>query len=366
MRRKRVLIIEPYYGGSHQRFLLGLQQHVLADYTLFSLPARKWKMRMQLSAPWFAARMREERRESRFFDCVLCSTFVDLAVLRVLLSQVDGWNLQARFCLYFHENQLAYPERNIGQDIRQFAAINYTSALAADRIAFNSSYNATSFLDGCRRYLQEAADMCVLGTLVEIERKSVVLYPGIDYTAIDTTAAADREKHDVPVVIWNHRWEHDKNPEEFFAVFRLLQKCHVDFRLILLGQAFRTQPWCFAAAKIDLEDKILHYGYVSSVTEYARLLKCGDIVVSTAVHEFFGMAVLEAVRAGCRPLLPERLAYPEVFPAEFLYSSGELAVRLQRLLTDSDALTFQSDTTLTEPYSWPVMAKRYRQWLLEE
>jgi glycosyltransferase involved in cell wall biosynthesis len=364
MSLKRILIIEPYYGGSHHRFLQGLQQHVQAEYTLYSLPARKWKMRMQLSAPWFASRLCGERRENRFFDCVLCSTFVDVAVLRVLLAQADGWNDQARFCLYFHENQLTYPERNTGQANRQFAAINYTSALAADRIAFNSSYNAASFIAGCRRYLKDAADMCVLNTLTEIERKSVILYPGIDYTVIDTTAC--RDKHDVPVVVWNHRWEHDKNPEEFFAALILLQEWHVDFRLILLGQAFRTQPRCFAEARLSLGNKILQYGYAGSATEYGRLLQCGDIVVSTAVHEFFGMAVLEAVRAGCRPLLPDRLAYPELFPSEYLYADGELAERLRHVLSNPDILTFQADKKFTEPYSWPVVADKYRQWLLEE
>ena len=50
---KRILILEPYYGGSHKYFLDGLQKHVRANYHLLALPARNWKMRMQLSALWF-------------------------------------------------------------------------------------------------------------------------------------------------------------------------------------------------------------------------------------------------------------------------------------------------------------------------
>ncbi len=59
---------------------------------------------------------------------------------------------------------------------------------------------------------------------------------------------------------------------------------------------------------------------------YARKL----IVVSTAWHEFFGISVIEAVRAGCRALLPRRLSYPELFPKEFLYDEGDFTSRLRK------------------------------------
>jgi len=37
-------------------------------------------------------------------------------------------------------------------------------------------------------------------------------------------------------------------------------------------------------------------------------------VLSTARHEFFGIAVVEALLAGCLPWLPDRLSYPELLP----------------------------------------------------
>ncbi len=56
---KRVLLIEPYYGGSHKQFLDGMTNNITADFILWSLPARKWKMRMQLAAPWFVSKISE-------------------------------------------------------------------------------------------------------------------------------------------------------------------------------------------------------------------------------------------------------------------------------------------------------------------
>ena len=93
---KRILLLEPYYGGSHRYFLEGLQRHVPARYELLTLPARKWKMRMQLSAPWFVEQLKKLVPAERSFDAVLCSSYVDVAVLRALLVRVPGWNHEAQ------------------------------------------------------------------------------------------------------------------------------------------------------------------------------------------------------------------------------------------------------------------------------
>jgi hypothetical protein len=56
-------------------------------------------------------------------------------------------------------------------------------------------------------------------------------------------------------------------------------------------------------------------GYVESKSEYWKWLHKADWVLSTANHEFFGIAVVEALFAGCLPWLPEKLSYPELLPA---------------------------------------------------
>ena len=44
-------------------------------------------------------------------------------------------------------------------------------------------------------------------------------------------------------------------------------------------------------------------------------------MLSTTLHEFQGLAVLEAVASGCIPLVPDRLAYPEFIPDDCRYPS---------------------------------------------
>jgi glycosyltransferase involved in cell wall biosynthesis len=361
---KRVLILEPYYGGSHRFFLQGLQDHVAAEYTIFTLPARKWKMRMQLAALWCIEKIKGLPLCQRWVDVVLCSSFVDVAVLRALLVRVKGWNRAARICTYFHENQLLYPERLVDSKSFQFAAINFHSALASDKIAFNSSYNAETFFSGCQKYLQIASEMRLSGTIDELRGRSCILFPGIDFTPFDL------QKKDAepgpPIIVWNHRWEHDKNPDRFFQVLTDLYSSGIDFRLILLGKSFPNSPQCFADAKNVFRERVLHYGYAASYADYVALLCRGDVVVSTALHEFFGIAIIEAVRAGCFPLLPARLAYPELFTEAYLYRECELNEKLVHAVTHSCRLGHETAQAITEKFSWQNLAPQYSRWLLED
>ena len=361
---KRVLVLEPYYGGSHKQFLDGLQENVSAEYTMLTLPARKWKMRMQLSAPWFGAKVEELPLKERGFDTVLCSTFVDVGMLRAQLSRIKGWNENCRFLTYFHENQFIYPRRPGDKYFYQFTAINFNSALAADQIAFNSNFNRESFLSSCSKYVKSAADMDLSWTIDELREKSEVLYPGMDFTEFDNLG--DKPENSVPVIVWNHRWEHDKDPQAFFDGLAELENEGVDFRLILLGQSFLHRPKCFEDALIQFRGKVVHSGFVASYSDYVSLLHRADIVVSTSIHEFYGIAVIEALRAGCVPVLPDRLSYPELFEKKFLYREGKFAASLKKALLFRARIDPLEVKRLTDRYSWKSVTEKYEKWLLDK
>ena len=360
---RRVLIIEPYFGGSHKHFLQGLQENVDAEFVFLTMPARKWKMRMQLSAFGFAKQVTELSVKERFFNTVLCSTFVDVAVLKNLLQDIPGWNNNVTFCTYFHENQFVYPNRIAQQTNHPFSAINFSSAVASDRIAFNSEYNMQTFLNGCQKYLKRAADMDILSYVENLQEKSSVIYPGLDFDHIDVHQGS-KKNNKVPVVLWNHRWEHDKGPEEFCDALYTVKDKGGNFKLIVLGQAFQNIPECFMKAQEKLAEEIIHFGFAESVEDYAQLLKQGDIVISTSLHEFYGISIIEAVRAGCTPLLPNRLSYPELFPGKFLYKDGKLAKGLIQLLKQQTTYISEDEgKALTEKFRWENLRTSYSDWL---
>jgi glycosyltransferase involved in cell wall biosynthesis len=355
----RVLVLEPYYGGSHRTFLDGLQAHVPFDFILLTLPARKWKWRMRLAAPFFADKITELIKYTEI-DAAFCSSFVDVATLRSLLPTSAN---NFPFYTYFHENQFAYPVRREDERDFHFGLTNLTTVLASDRIAFNTRYNMQTFLAGVEQILKICPDMRLAGVMEKIEAKSTILYPGIDFSQIDRVGQNKGKSAQIPVIVWNHRWEHDKNPKYFFKTLFELDAGGLDFRLIILGQNFRSKPEIFSEAEDKLQQRIIHCGFVESRDEYAQLLAQGDIVVSTAKHEFYGISVIEAVRAGCTPLLPDRLSYPELFPAQYLYKGDGLYTTLKSYLLNPDKIDRVGLKALTECFSWPYLSKKYKSWL---
>ena len=75
----------------------------------------------------------------------------------------------------------------------------------------------------------------------------------------------------------------------------------------VLGESFAQVPEIFATAKSVLAEEIVQFGRVKSRDDYFNVLKDADVVVSTANHEFFGVAMVEAaIFGGCYPLVPVR------------------------------------------------------------
>ena len=351
---KTILVLEPYYGGSHKSFLNSLERELGFDFIYLTLPARKWKWRMGYSALWFA----EKICKNKNCDLILCSTFVDVAAF---LGLAPAWVRSVPVYTYFHENQFAYPNQIHDKRDAHYPLINFTSGLASDGLAFNSKYNLSTYLAGCRRLEKMAPDMRH-DFSSKISAKAIVLSLPFDYAAIDT-AKQIGEQSSVPLIIWNHRWEHDKCPELFFETLFSLAENGISFQLCVLGQSFIRNPPIFAEAKERLKEQIVNFGFVDSREEYIQWLKKGTLVVSTASHEFFGMAIMEAVRAGCRPFLPNDLSYPELFGAEYLYERDNFKRDLSLLLQEKvSRLENQIAMEITEPYSWNNMVDHYRQW----
>ena len=354
----RIVIFEPYYGGSHRSFLDGLCR-LPHHFQLHTLPANRWKWRMRLAAPFWAGQIKREEIDLSCADTIFCSSYLDVAAFKGMLPS----GLHAiPILVYFHENQFAYPVQEEDPRDLHFALTNLTTALAADRLAFNSRYNLDSFLGGCREVLNIASDMGLADYEEQIRAKTSILPPGLDCAEIDRQTEGSRAANQVPVIVWNHRWEHDKDPGLFFTTLYELKAAGADFRLMVLGESFKQGPRVFAEAREILSDRIIHFGHVPSRTEYLTLLAQADIVVSTARHEFFGLSVLEAVRAGCRPLLPRRLVYPELFADEFLFEDHELGARLRTLLSQG-RLPQKQALELTERFSWQQLHPNYETWL---
>jgi glycosyltransferase involved in cell wall biosynthesis len=354
--RLSILALEPYYDGSHRAVLDALVEHVDADWHLLTLPARKWKWRMRGSAMTFAeqAGCLAEGGSSghRRFDLVFASTFLNLAEWRGLVGAPVA---SVPAIVYFHENQLVYPNRHSAEWDFQFPLTNITSALSAETCLFNTQWNLDGFLAEIPGFLKQFPDHQPKGVADRIAEKSRVLHPPFDPQVFDETPV---ERARRCRIVWPHRWEHDKNPEEFFSAVGVLAEEGLDFEVVVAGQAFKDVPEPILRAEELLGARLVHLGEPASRAEYARLLASSDVAVSTGVNEFFGIAMIEAAYAGCFPLVPERLAYPEIYPAEMRYQSAEqLVPRLRSLVASPPAPNLAREPS--EPYTIEALVPRY-------
>ncbi|NND72445.1 MAG: DUF3524 domain-containing protein [Rhodothermales bacterium] len=312
----RVLALEPWYGGSHKNFLDGLQKHSSHDIRTITMTARFWKWRMQGGSVTLA-RKALQIDDSFEPDVILATDMVNLPGFLALTRQRYA-NLPV--IMFFHENQLTYPLAEGQKRDYTYGYINYLSCLAADRVVFNSQFHFDEMLENLPALLKQFPDYTHLNTVQEIRSKSSVLHLGMDLQAHDQYAEYYSPHRwgpgmEPPIVLWNQRWEYDKNPEGFFRLMNRLDDAGHKFRLILAGEHFEEQPYGFDKAFERYADRILHYGYAENFEEYSRLLHRADIVVSTSIHEFFGIALQEAIYCGCHPFLPNGLSYPELIPS---------------------------------------------------
>ncbi len=349
----RIALLESYYGGSHKAWADGYKRFSRHDIRLIALPAQFWKWRMQGAAITFA-RLLDDRP-----DLILASSMIDLSIFRALTRERLA---DAPIALYFHENQLSYPQSRRQNHGWRYGFINYVSALCADAVFFNSAFHLDDFMTQLPRMLKHFADYNELQTIDEIRAKSSVLPLGIDLQRFDDFRV-EPARNEPPLILWNHRWEHDKDPAAFVRSMIELAEAGRDFKLAITGERFGEMPPAFQLAQSRLGERIVQLGYLESFADYARLLWRADYVVSSARQEFFGVSICEAIYCGCVPILPDRLNYPALIPAEHhracLYQRDRLGAQLRHHLdgeVDAGAVALRGRVA---GFDWRVMTPRY-------
>ncbi|KAL5103106.1 Glycosyltransferase-like domain-containing protein 1 [Taenia crassiceps] len=374
-----ILLVEGFNGGSHKQLISTIKDLLTEKeetVCVVSLPATKWHWRARTGALALAALIPKSTCASGSFRVLFTSAVFSLSELLAL--RPDLARIPHKY-LYFHENQLTYPLRENDEGATkpdyQFAYIQVLSALAADLVLFNSLFNMHSFYERLPAFLAAGLPTPPCPRVPEPRRlveevlkpKSRVLYflvepPPLQLlfhddvkdfeAAVYYQAQRIRARGRAPLrILWNHRWDYDKNPDDFFKVIFDLANISVDeefsnlgrstlrpsigdvivpsetsppslpseeaqasFQISVIGGAGQDVPRIFPMAESYLRSTghIAAWGFVGSREAYWRTMADCDVVVSTAKHEFFGVAVAEAVAVGCIPLLPHRLAYPEL------------------------------------------------------
>lgn len=355
----KVLLLSAYHAESHRQWAEGLQRHCGGiDWTVLSLPPRHFSWRIRGNGLSWSMLEGDTLRAG--YDAILATSVTDLATLRGLCPEIA----LVPAAVYFHENQFAYPTNQRQHASLEPAMVNLYSALAAQKVLFNSKYNRDSMIDGCKALLSRLPDFVPTRQVLARLSAAEVLPVGIDPAGARLSRAEGRLQ-----VLWNHRWEYDKGPDGLLAVAQVCDALGLAADFHIVGQGFRQQPPAFARLRSLLESSATlglgSWGYMAAATDYRHLLGRCDVVLSTALHDFQGLSVMEAVAAGCVPLLPRRLCYPEFYPDGNLYygdsdtTEAEACARaLARLATEKAQGALRPPSSVGQ-FHWSELAPRY-------
>lgn len=333
--KKSIWLLSAYRSDSHAYW---------ADWLVNTFDEFQWH-KLELSGRFFRWRIRGNplswlhQLPDSEPDLIIATSMVDLATLKGLHPRLAD----VPCVYYFHENQFAYPVSKKQVDSVEPKMVQLYASLAANRLVFNSAYNKHSFLNGVEQLLKLFPDevpQCVTGSL---EAKSSVLPVVIE--PMNNVVTKNRK-----LILWNHRWEYDKAPDVFVEALQRLKDKSSDFELALLGSRSKYQSGALCSDALHsiekyFGDRIIVNGKVSK-EEYQKILSQASIVVSTAIHEFQGLAVLEAVSAGCVPVVPDDLCYREQYAESFRYKPGDSIALAEKLST---CLNYLSGSFLEPP-----------------
>ena len=362
----KFLLSEPYFTGSHKAWAEGYAKHSRHEIHILKLSGNFWKWRMHGGAITLAKQFLVSDLPP---DLILATDMLDLTTF---LSLTRHRTASIPTALYFHENQLSYPWSPEDRDViykrdKHYGFINYVTALAADAVFFNSEFHLNSFLKELERFLKHFPDHQELDNIEKIRAKSDVLPLGLDLGRFDEVQFENRKTQSgnrVPLILWNHRWEFDKNPNDFFRALTILADRNVNFEVAILGECFSKKPDVFLEEKQKLGERIVQFGYVDNFEEYAQWLWRADILPVTSKQDFFGASVIEAIYCGCLPILPDRLAYPELILSNqhekyFYKNIDELLAKLEFSLKNYQSFDGRKLQKSVRRFSWQNLAPEY-------
>jgi len=326
-KKLKIAAIETFYGGSHRVFIDGFIRHSRHNITLFTLPDQLWRCRMKLSA----SEIIQNVDNLGEFDLIFATSLCNIAELKALVGETCP-----PVVLYVHENQHNYPRSTKQKRDFHVEWIDFMNTVTADFVIYNSNFHRNNYHQSLATFIKELPHTTMIPEywIKRAQERSITLYPGTD---TPDNISKNSSINNTPRIIWNHRWEYDKKPTVFLKTLIQCLNAGYDFKVILLGKSPYESSKKYKTLINQLSERIIHYGYVESRENYFSLISSGDIVISTAIQENFGLSIVEAVQCGCFPLLPNRLSYPELIPKEYhtsvLYNTDdELFSRLATIL----------------------------------
>lgn len=245
---------------------------------------------------------------------------------------------------YFHESQWTYPADSL--DRIPHLVSHLEAVEASDVVWFNSRFHRRTFYESAWDHPSAPVRALAREILPGSWSKTAVLYPPVEVA--DMLSRRDKKLR----VAWSARWEQEKRPDLLLAIARQLVDRGIDIGLHILG--CDEDRW---REEVNADPKLgaiveRRSGYLPQ-DDYWDVLASSDIWLSTAEHEFFGIAAIEAAMLGATPVVPAALAYGETLPSAVTYPPGDIEAAADRVIAIRESHR-------QSPGPWLLDALRYR------
>ena len=322
-----IWILDPYHSGSHAAWAdgcvkaLGNAGH---NVILHALPGRHWKWRMHGAAAIWAQNWDAATQPP---DLILTTDMCDVAQLKGLMPR--HWT-KVKVAVMFHENQLTFPwsptdpDPEHGRD-NHYAYLNLSTGLAADQVWFNSAHHRTVFLEAAKQWMERMPKPKPKGILEKVKAKSKVLPLGLHLEDWDQfkpqQGVPSWSNVETPILLWNQRWSWDKGTDAWMHLVDSILQRDIPAEFVVMGKPFERVPDGWESMKEKMGRRCLHWGFVESDRAYIEWLWRCTIAPLSPKQEFFGLAVVEAMRCQTLPWVPKEHAYSETMPEGHLFLS---------------------------------------------
>ncbi|XP_077009814.1 tRNA-queuosine alpha-mannosyltransferase isoform X3 [Tamandua tetradactyla] len=369
-----VLIIEAFYGGSHRQ-LADLLQEELADCVLHTLPAKKWHWRARTSALYFSQNV----PISEHYRILFASSVLNLTELIALRPDLG----KLKKILYFHENQLIYPVKKCQERDFQYGYNQILSCLVADVVVFNSMFNMESFLTSIGKFMKLIPDHRPKDLESIIRPKCQVIYFPIRFPDVSRFMPKHKTTHFKKMLGLKENesatpsralplYQEQRGAESLCKNFNLEsgpRNAHSGVDTAQEGSLGSSLMQMSDLNKSNSSDNSSSHHEENKCNLTLNLydsLDGGDDQ-QRPLHIVWPHRWLEAVYCGCYPLCPKDLVYPEIFPAEYLYSTPEqLSKRLQNFCKRPDIIRKHLYKGEMAPFSWAALHGKFRSLLTTE
>jgi glycosyltransferase involved in cell wall biosynthesis len=349
---------EPLPVGSHQQIAAAYRNRSRHWISLVTVPyCGSW-----IDSYFAGSEILAEyiRKNSEKTDVLVATDLFPLADACMRGAKIGGNNLPV--VLINLEHQFGWPLDK--KDKMRFSTLPFSSVasvLVSNISVFQTQYSLHSFLNGLKEIVSEKI-------YKKITSKCRIIPAGVDLTSL--LPRRKNSNDEATTILFNHRCDSDKNIVAFFKAARVLKNQGYNFKIIITGSPNNLTTVEIRYNLKFLRDHIEHFGWVESRSEYADLLWRSDVVVSTSYQEFFGISVIEGIFCDCFAILPNKLTYPEIIPAEYhdrhLYGSfDELVNRLKWCIENKPILSGLSLRRYVKKFDWRFVAPQWDDLLVE-